>query len=258
MPLLLRIAYDGRRYYGWQVQRDVPTVEMEVRRALRELRVDDRIKAMSRTDRGAHAVFQVILVRCETPHIAEILNDVLPKDVRVVAWARVPWLDSPRRHVAWKEYLYVAPDFGEDRSLLTWACEYISSQEHEYRALVKRPEGKRTRMRVIASVEFREDLQFFRFTGHFLRQQVRRLVTLIKALGLGKICAEQFKDVLRGNPPPSGVGPAPAESLVLWNAHIPNVTWHNIIDERKVREWILSVAMERARSTRDSWVWPSK
>lgn len=159
--LALRLAYDGTNYFGWAKQPDKVTIEGEIIRILQELNLSWKIQAMSRTDRGAHAIYQVI--SCNIPSAAlNLINKRLPRDIKIVAWAKVPFIFHPRKSVIEKTYLYVAPDFGEKKEKIREALEIINSRKWNYVVLSKNPD-RNTRMQIRVDIKFKDDegLQFF-------------------------------------------------------------------------------------------------
>ena len=57
--ILLTIEYDGSRYFGWQVQPRVPTIQGEIQKTVRRvLKQDIKLKGSGRTDAGVHAYGQ--------------------------------------------------------------------------------------------------------------------------------------------------------------------------------------------------------
>ena len=57
MKILLKIAYDGSAFLGWQYQPDRPTVVAEMNRAAKDLfGFDCDVTGCSRTDAGVHAL----------------------------------------------------------------------------------------------------------------------------------------------------------------------------------------------------------
>jgi len=75
---------------------------------------------------------------------------------------------------------------------------------------------------------------------------------------LEKISRKTFVNVLRGIPPKSGVGPAPAEGLILWNAKFrASIIWKYIIYEDEIRSWILNRVKSYVVKLKNKWVFPT-
>lgn len=125
---LLRVAYDGAAYAGWQWQPDLPTVQGELHGALTKLLVPDRrrrtqageplpvwdTRGCSRTDTGVHALAQMVAFTppASAPpippeRVAAALNDRLPHDIRVLALSVQPATYNLRGAVVGKAYTYV-------------------------------------------------------------------------------------------------------------------------------------------------------
>ncbi len=86
--LRLIFEYDGSRFVGWQAQRDLPSVEAELRAAVQRLTGEDpAFRVAGRTDAGVHAIGQVVSfqTRSAIPAIKFTpgLNAFLPNDVSV-------------------------------------------------------------------------------------------------------------------------------------------------------------------------------
>lgn len=84
----MRLWYDGRRYHGWQRQPGQPTVQEALEDALARAGVHAPLAAAARTDRGVHAVSQVVsfAVRAalDPAELRRALNAALPEDVAVL------------------------------------------------------------------------------------------------------------------------------------------------------------------------------
>ncbi|HTT71873.1 MAG TPA: tRNA pseudouridine(38-40) synthase TruA [Anaeromyxobacteraceae bacterium] len=89
MPVVkLTLEYDGTAYVGWQLQRNGPSVQAEVERALAVLSGGPRrVTAAGRTDAGVHALGQVASFpeARPLPLVAYVkgMNALLPRDVAV-------------------------------------------------------------------------------------------------------------------------------------------------------------------------------
>lgn len=88
MRIALGIEYDGSRYFGWQRQREVISVQAELEKALSRIANHPiSIQCAGRTDAGVHATGQVIhfdthAIRSESAWTLG-LNSNLPPDIAV-------------------------------------------------------------------------------------------------------------------------------------------------------------------------------
>lgn len=85
---MLRIAYDGSGYVGWQKQDNGLAVEEVINKALRELTGEEiAVIGASRTDSGVHALDNVAVFDTESripgDKISYALNSYLPQDIVV-------------------------------------------------------------------------------------------------------------------------------------------------------------------------------
>ncbi|MBQ9848691.1 MAG: tRNA pseudouridine(38-40) synthase TruA [Clostridia bacterium] len=109
---ILKIAYKGTNYCGWQVQPEKPTVQAAVQAACESVfGVETSITGCSRTDSGVHAKGFVALASGNLPEIplASLplaLNTALPCDVAVIEAENAPEGFHPRYDAKGKEYVY--------------------------------------------------------------------------------------------------------------------------------------------------------
>ncbi|GLP96576.1 tRNA pseudouridine(38-40) synthase TruA [Paraferrimonas sedimenticola] len=93
MRIALGIEYDGAKYYGWQRQQEVDSVQARLEAALSKV-ADCQIEVVcaGRTDSGVHATGQVVHFDCDVErHMGAWtlgVNANLPFDV-AVRWAKV-------------------------------------------------------------------------------------------------------------------------------------------------------------------------
>ncbi len=216
------MAYDGRPFYGFQRQPDVPTVEDAIFDALRDLGILDAdadkpegYAAAGRTDAGVSAVAQTVAFECPDWCRPRALNGELPAGVR--AWAAA---DAPPEfhatHDAWeREYTYhlYAPDTDDSRARDALAA---LSGRHDFHNLTPDDSGTVRDL----SGDLRRDGDFLVVTVRadgFPRELVRRVVSLVRAVGTGdapvsKIDRVLGPEVVDGR---EGVPTAPGYPLVL-------------------------------------------
>lgn len=246
-----RIAYDGRPFSGFQRQPDVPTVEDVIFDALDSLGVADLPResggrrsrppgyaAAGRTDAGVSAAAQTIALEAPEWLTPRAFNGHLPKHVRAWAAAEVPDDFHARHDVSDRIYRYhlyaptdehadsdtrtevdrsppSAPSVDDDR--VHAALDRLSG-DHDFHNLT--PDDTGTERTLAATARREGDLLAIRTRADgYPREFVRRLVTLVRAVGTGnaplsKVDRVLGADALSG---PEGIGPAPATPLVLWN-----------------------------------------
>jgi len=238
-----RLAYDGRPYYGFQRQPDVPTVEDALFDALRDLDAfaadpdghdrPDGYAAAGRTDAGVSARAQTVAFDAPAWLTPRALNAELPAAIRAWASADVdPGFhathDAHERTYVYHLYAPLEPTtthdaFSDDHART--ALDRLAG-EHDFHNLT--PDDTGTVRDLTASAE--RDGEFLVVTlraGGFARQLVRRVVGLVAAVGRGESPLSKVERVLASDPldGPEGVAPALAEPLVLWDVAYPGVAF---------------------------------
>ena len=109
--LLLTISYDGKRYHGWQIQKNALAVQDVFQSALgKVLHENPDLKGCSRTDSGVHAYeFCISLKTCRDipcERLQMALNHFLPPDIAVKSCREVPLDFHARYSCRGKEYVY--------------------------------------------------------------------------------------------------------------------------------------------------------
>ncbi len=118
MKILLKIAFKGTNFNGYQVQGNTPTIQKALNEAADDLfGFPCDITGCSRTDSGVHArCFCATIsakkqdsIVCTIPldRIPRALNIRLPDDISVLSAAKVPSDFHPRYSVCEKTYSYV-------------------------------------------------------------------------------------------------------------------------------------------------------
>ncbi|ELY80000.1 tRNA pseudouridine(38-40) synthase TruA [Natrinema gari] len=245
-----RIAYDGTDYYGFQrqPQPDIPTVEDAVFDALRALSVLDPeadkpagYAAAGRTDAGVSALAQTIALEVPDWLTPRALNAELPADVRAWAAADAPDGFHATHHASRRAYTYhlyappadaavpdsavdvTAPAVDDER--FRAACDALSGT-HDIHNLT--PDDRNTERSLTIAVERDGDYLVITVSaGGFARELVRRLVSLVRAVGAGDSPLAKIDRVLESEPLPGheGIAPAPPEPLVLTAVDYPNLAF---------------------------------
>jgi tRNA pseudouridine38-40 synthase len=203
--VLIRLAYDGTDFAGYQIQRKGRTVQGVLEAALERLHGHPvRTVCAGRTDAGVHAQGQH--VSFESDHrgvpaesFAPALNSLLPPDLSVLSSRLVPGgfhaqYDARGRH--YRYYLYAAPAILPHRRRYAWRIPEMPDLErlnrdaaelvgtHDFRTFATIGDEHRTTVREIRYARFfieGDSLVFAVGATGFLRRMVRSLVgTLIE------------------------------------------------------------------------------
>ena len=109
--LLLRVAYDGTDFHGWQIQPELRTIQGTLTAAIAALSGETvNVCGSGRTDAGVHAEEQAANVTLQSPipcvNLARALNDHLPESIRVLSAQEVPLEFHARGNARSKMYRY--------------------------------------------------------------------------------------------------------------------------------------------------------
>ena len=104
-------SYDGTDYYGWQVQKDLPTVAQTMQDVFYTV-FKSRIilRGASRTDAGVHALGHVAFfstnLECDAQSIQFAWGNALPGSIVIRELHSIDPIIHPHAHIAAKEYWY--------------------------------------------------------------------------------------------------------------------------------------------------------
>jgi len=249
--LALLIEYDGTAYGGSQYQKNAPTIQGSLERAISSLTGElNRVALAGRTDAGVHARGQVASFTTSSRHPPEVfvkaMNHHLPEDISVIAAAEVPVAFDPRRHARRRWYRYTihnAPQRPVLRRRYAWHVPealQLSEMQAAAAALVGRHDfaafcqpsalgGRRTLRLVERSQVGRcgRRLLFDIEADGFLPQMVRRLVGALVDVGRGRLSIKAFEALLSEARPGTASFAAPPHGLCLMRVRYD----HGLFDE---------------------------
>jgi tRNA pseudouridine38-40 synthase len=238
--IMLRVAYDGTDFSGWQVQNEMRTVEGELNKAISELTGETiEVIGASRTDSGVHSKGNVAVFDTESSIPAEkfmyAVNSLLPEDVTVTESKEVDGDFHPRHCKSIKTYEYriytsrinnplkrrYAYRFPTDLDVekMDEAAKYLIG-EHDFKSFCCVRTQAETTVREIYSADvFRDDEDIvIRVTGAgFLYNMVRIIAGSLTDVGSGKYEPVHIKEVLEGTDSTLAGPTAEPQGLTLMN-----------------------------------------
>ncbi len=250
----LRLAYDGRRFFGFARQDGLRTVQGELETALATvLREEVRTVGAGRTDAGVHALGQVVSFATGMPiedaaRLARSCNALTGEDLVVLEARPVPDDFDARRSAVAREYRYrivMGPmpplflrayawhvsDALEIAAMRAAAAHLIG--EHDFRsfAVSASTAGQRTHRRIdLIDIEpsshLGEHCIEVRVVGNaFLHSMVRVIVGTLAEVGRGRRAPAWVGEVLAARDRAAAGPTAPAHGLTLWHVHYPEGYW---------------------------------
>ncbi len=229
--LKLVLEYDGTEFHGFQRQSRLRTVQGVLEAGFsRVLGEPIAVVGAGRTDAGVHASGQVVNFRTTRPvplaKMADVLNGVLPADVKVQTCEEVGEEFHARRSAVSRTYRYAiverdrpSPLLGRfalvqparlDDGLMAAAAEQLVGRR-DFRAF--QASGSETRTTERTLLRLRCERQGCRIAmtaeaDSFLYQMVRNIVSALLAVGRGELTAEQLTEAVaqgarRLLPPPA-------------------------------------------------------
>ncbi|MCE8423892.1 MAG: tRNA pseudouridine(38-40) synthase TruA [Candidatus Methanoperedens sp.] len=232
MRITLKVAYIGTDYHGFQVQPDARTIEGELFAALGEIGLitdphEARYIAAGRTDKGVHAIGQVIAFDTDNPELAvpRIINSKLPPAIWTWARAQVHSDFDPRRDPVYRVYRYIM--CGKyDISTLRNASKILKG-EHDF-SNFSTPDKDRTGTCMIEMIGISVEREFTIIdvrARFFLWHMVRKIAAALKMVGNGSRDESWLKQMLYPDEYTEGIQPAPAYGLILKNIEYENINW---------------------------------
>ncbi len=234
----LILQYDGTNYHGFQIQPSVPTIQKTLEDCL-ELITGEKIKVngCSRTDAGVHALKYCAGFTTESPippdRFSLIMNNTLPKDIRVLSSNSENEEFHPRFSVSSKEYVYTI-NTGKsenvfvrnyqwqlkkdlDVSLMNEAAEYIVGSHDFCSFMTSGPEMEST-VRNVMSLSVKADgdiIKIYIRADGFLYNMVRIITGTLVWVGEGRIKPIDVKDIINKKNRTFAGPTAPPEGLAL-------------------------------------------
>lgn len=239
-----KIAYDGTKYAGYQIQSNAGSIQGELERVLEQMH-DYRIRIFGsgRTDAGVHAREQVIhftsQLNIPEKQWIKALNAQLPLDIRVWEVYRVPNDFHARYDVTQKEYRYYIDRqkvCDPQRRLYAYHIPYhlaidnmqkaaeILVGKHDFSAFSSPKSTVDDCVRTLYGLDVQDEQNMLviacRGDG-FLYNMVRIIVGTLIEVGNGKKSVEEIPAIISKKDRYYAGPTVPAHGLCLWKVTYP-------------------------------------
>lgn len=215
MRYVLKVAYDGTHFCGWQVQNNGRTVQAELNAAVFQAFGESAtVTASGRTDSGVHALSQICHVDLNTEiageKLADALNQRLPDDVSVLKSAVAPKGFDANRSAKKKTYVYKTYFSPRRNPLYDRYAVWVKGEpdlekmreaakafvgEHDFAAYCASGSQVKTTVRRVYSFNVEREGAFVSFEvcgNGFLYNMVRTLAGTVLWYSSGKLSAEDI------------------------------------------------------------------
>ncbi len=205
--VLAKISYDGSKFFGMQKQPGIKTVQGEMENALKKLNIHSEISHAGRTDRGVHALNQI--VSFALPFFWDIkklhfsLNNILHpyihiKEIKPASKDFNPRFDAKKRSYRYLLSPVFTPFYADyvtyypqniDTKLLKQALQILEGR-HDFEYFAKTGSDVKSYIREIYSTDFfkYKNLYVIKITGNsFLRGQIRIIVDFLLKINEKKL-----------------------------------------------------------------------
>lgn len=274
--IALKVAYLGWNYSGFAAQGDEtlnPTVEGQLFKALTSCKLikqveDCKFTRCGRTDKGVSGLGQVIALNVRSantkndttenplPYV-EILNRLLPDDVRILAWAPVDSTFNARFDCKSRTYKYFFEKGQLDLDLMRTAATYMTGS-HDFRNFCRLDPSKNINSyeRTVLSLEIKplsDDFYEVELKGRsFLWHQVRCIMAILFLVGQKLEKPEIVKSLLDINQVPARPAYPMASDLplMLYDCEFDNMNWIYANENTSAK---ISTPLKTYRHFHESW-----
>lgn len=204
----LVIEYDGSKYFGFQRQSTLKSVQGELEKALSwVLKEKIEIVAAGRTDKGVHGMYQVLNFQTNSlipsEKLAYIVNKSLDDDIRVISSEDVPMDFHARFSAKGRKYIYMMKSKEKynvfERNYITFINGELDMDrflkitevllgEHNFDSFRKSDCNSRVPVREVKEIHMEKEGDVYKFyirADSFLKSMVRIIVGSALAVYFG-------------------------------------------------------------------------
>ena len=241
----IKLAYNGTKYHGWQIQTNAITIQELITNALAKiLKVDVELVGAGRTDTGVHAKmfyahfdYELLLTKEQKHKLIFKLNLFLPTDIVIYDILQVKNDAHARFNALSRTYHYVITTRKDpfnldlsyyfyaplDINLMNKAAEILFDFNDFTSFSKSRTQTKTNNCKIMQahwhSVE--DKIVFTIKSNRFLRNMVRAIVGTLLDVGKRKITLLHFKQIIEAKSRSNAGYSVPASGLFLNSIEYP-------------------------------------
>ena len=238
----LILAFDGTAYHGWQAQKNAPTLQGSVSRAIAHITGEHvTLTGSGRTDAGTHARGLVANFfsesRIDPEQLLRALNSTLPHDIRVLSARQMPLDFHSRRDAISKVYRYqvylgpiMMPHLMREFFHFPYRIDIRKMEKaarlfigkHDFASFAKASSTPANTIRRILRCDLRKHGYRMTLTvegNGFLHHMVRNMAGTLLEVGGGSISLEHFRELFIKRDRTLAGFTAPAHGLALLKVH---------------------------------------
>lgn len=229
--IAFKVAYIGTDFHGFQRQPNFPTVEGELFKAFKRAGVmNDPNKSLysiaGRTDRGVHALGNVISLNPDSEATINQINYYLPPSIQIIGKCQVPD-DFKPRYAEHRHYKYVFLKDPYDESNLSLEkmreASAILKGCHNFQNFTKRCERIPIRTVKELTVSQNDGVTVIDVIGEsFLWNMVRKMVKVITKVGNDEMDMVEV-ELLLDPKFQASITPVPADGLILMDVEYSGI-----------------------------------
>ncbi len=245
MRYLIKLAYDGSEFHGWQIQPNAISVQESIESCLSKI-FSEKINVVGcgRTDTGVHASdfyahFDGVEVKYDSHQLVYKLNKMLPNSISIKALYPVHEDFHARFSATSRKYHYhISKHKNPFKVNQVWF--YNNSQQldiskmkeagamlldhDDFTSFAKLHTDAKTNICDVMEfniTETTDEIVLDIKANRFLRNMVRAVVGTIVEVGTGKLSIEDFKEIIRLKDRKAAAFSAPASGLFLSEIEYP-------------------------------------
>ncbi len=240
----LYIEFEGTRYQGWQIQKNVRTVQGEFFKAIERVFETTQFEfyGSGRTDAGVHAIEQVahleIVTKLSLHQMLIKLNDNLPQDITILAIEPSTPKFHARHDATARSYIYLISTRKTSlgKQFVWWIKDdlniekmkkatHLMSGFKDYENFtddIKEEKSTMVDLHFIDIHTYGDTIIIHIVGSHFLWKMVRRLTGILVEIGRENIKLDEIDDIFENSNFPVAKYTAPPSGLFLEKVYYEN------------------------------------